>query len=168
MREDKFGQQIYDEDDIIDLYYKNPDINFRQMLTERSVDIPDVLNLQKIPYFVPYVNIDETLESFDKGKQKNWHMPDDYKDLDIVKYVLDKCQTEQELQRVGEELLLYVERDMLDLLRYLKFLVDVMRKNNVVWGVGRGSSVASYVLFLIGIHRINSIYYDLSIKEFLK
>jgi DNA polymerase III alpha subunit len=57
---------------------------------------------------------------------------------------------------------------MFVLLQYLKYLVDTMRKNNVVWGVGRGSSVASFVLFIIGIHRINSLYYDLSIDEFLK
>jgi DNA polymerase III alpha subunit len=53
-------------------------------------------------------------------------------------------------------------------LRYLKYLVDTLRKNNVVWGVGRGSSVASYVLFLIGVHRIDSLYYDLNVDEFLK
>jgi DNA polymerase III alpha subunit len=57
---------------------------------------------------------------------------------------------------------------MFSLLQYLKYLVDTMRKNNIVWGVGRGSSVASFVLFLIGIHRINSLYYQLSIDEFLK
>jgi DNA polymerase III alpha subunit len=57
---------------------------------------------------------------------------------------------------------------MFVLLQYLKYLVDTMRKNNIIWGVGRGSSVASYVLYLIGIHRINSLYYDLSIDEFLK
>ena len=43
-----------------------------------------------------------------------------------------------------------------------------MRKNSVLWGLGRGSSVASYVLYLLGVHRINSLYYDLDIKEFLK
>jgi DNA polymerase III alpha subunit len=57
---------------------------------------------------------------------------------------------------------------MFILLKYLKYLVDTMRKNNVVWGVGRGSSVASFVLFLLEVHRINSLYYDLSIDEFLK
>jgi DNA polymerase III alpha subunit len=81
---------------------------------------------------------------------------------------LDLCQIDAELQRVGQELLLYQERDLFDLLRYLKYLVDTLRKNNVVWGVGRGSSVASYVLFLIGVHRIDSLYYDLNIDEFLK
>jgi DNA polymerase III alpha subunit len=43
-----------------------------------------------------------------------------------------------------------------------------MRKHNIVWGVGRGSSVASYVLYLIGVHKINSMYYDLDIEEFLR
>ena len=52
--------------------------------------------------------------------------------------------------------------------KYLKYLVDTMRDNQVIWGVGRGSSVASYVLYLIGIHKIDSMYYDLPINEFLR
>jgi DNA polymerase-3 subunit alpha len=61
-----------------------------------------------------------------------------------------------------------MERDLFPLLRYLKYLVDTMRNNNVVWGVGRGSSVASFVLYKMGVHRINSLYYDLDPAEFLK
>lgn len=63
---------------------------------------------------------------------------------------------------------MYQDRDAFDLLRYLKYLVDTMRANNVVWGVGRGSSVASFVLYLIGVHKINSLSYDLDPTEFLK
>jgi len=88
--------------------------------------------------------------------------------MDIAAYILGLCYQKHELQRVGEELLLYQERDLFDLLRYLKYLVDVLRKNKVVWGVGRGSSVASYVLFLLGVHKIDSLYYQLDIDEFLK
>ena len=51
---------------------------------------------------------------------------------------------------------------------FMKYLVDTLRKNNIIWGVGRGSSVASYVLYLLGVHRIDSLYYDLDITEFLK
>jgi DNA polymerase III alpha subunit len=109
-----------------------------------------------------------TVEQFDNQMQSNWLMPEQYKTMDIAQYVLNQCQGEAELQRAGEELLLFQERDMFVLLRYLKYLVDTMRENNIVWGVGRGSSVASFVLFLLGIHRINSLYYDLSIDEFLK
>ena len=46
---------------------------------------------------------------------------------------------------------------MYNLLRYMIYLVDFMRANNIVWGVGRGSHVASYVLYLIGIHKVNPI-----------
>ena len=74
----------------------------------------------------------------------------------------------EELQRAGEELLLYQERNLFNLLRYLKYLVDVMKKNHLIWGVGRGSSLASYVLYLLGVHRINSMYYDLDPREFLR
>jgi len=63
---------------------------------------------------------------------------------------------------------MYQERDLFDLLRYLKYLVDRMSENNMIWGVGRGSSVASYVLYLLGVHRIDSLYYDLDPAEFLR
>jgi DNA polymerase III alpha subunit len=95
-------------------------------------------------------------------------MPDSYKQLDIAKHVLDLCSTQEQLQRVGQELLLFQERNLFDLLRYLKYLVDVMRENRVIWGVGRGSSVASYVLYLMGVHRIDSLFYDLDPHEFLR
>ena len=95
-------------------------------------------------------------------------MPEEYRNLDIAELVLGLCESEAELQRCGQELLLYQERDLFDLLRYLKYLVDVMRDHGVIWGVGRGSSVASYVLYLLGVHRIDSLYYDLDPGEFLR
>jgi DNA polymerase III alpha subunit len=95
-------------------------------------------------------------------------MPEKYKQLDIAEYLLKLCTKDAELQRVGTELLLYQERDMFDLLRFLVYIVDVMREQDIVWGVGRGSSVASYVLYLIGVHKIDSLYYDLDIAEFLR
>jgi DNA polymerase III alpha subunit len=98
-------------------------------------------------------------------------MPDEYKDLNVYKYVLGKAETpcEQPVQdRIWEEIKAYEERDMLNLLRYMIYLVDFMRENNIVWGVGRGSSVASYVLYLIGVHKIDSIQYGLDWQEFLR
>ena len=95
-------------------------------------------------------------------------MPDKYKNLDIATHVLGLCQSEAELQRCGAELMLYQERDLFDLLRYLAYLVSVMRENRIIWGVGRGSSVASYVLYKLGVHRIDSLCYNLNIGEFLR
>jgi DNA polymerase III alpha subunit len=95
-------------------------------------------------------------------------MPPEYQALDIAEHVLSLCNTQEELQRCGQELLLFQERNLFDLLKYLKYLVDVMRDNHVIWGVGRGSSVSSYVLYLLGIHKINSMFYDLDPSEFLR
>ena len=122
----------------------------------------------EVPHLKGYVTLADSIEEFDERFQKKWHMPNEYKELDIAEYVLGLCKEDYELQRVGQELLLFQERNAFDLLRYMKYLVDTLRKNNIVWGVGRGSSVASYVLFLLGVHKINSIYYNLDIEEFLK
>jgi DNA polymerase III alpha subunit len=95
-------------------------------------------------------------------------MPKKYQQLDIAEHVLTLCKTDAELQRCGHELMLYQERGLFDLLRYLTYLVDIMRDNQVIWGVGRGSSVASYVLHIIGVHKVDSIKYKLPIEEFFK
>ena len=97
-----------------------------------------------------------------------WFMPDEYKTLDISEWILLQCKTNEQLLRVQKELELFESHNMIDVLRFMKFLVDTLRNNSIVWGVGRGSSVASYVLFLIGVHKIDSIKYDLPIDEFFK
>jgi DNA polymerase III alpha subunit len=98
-----------------------------------------------------------------------WNMPEEYQSLDIRKYILDRHSlTDQEINRVDHELNEFINRNLIDLLRFLVYLVSMLRSNNIVYGVGRGSSIASYVLYLIGIHRINSFKFNLDIKEFLK
>jgi DNA polymerase III alpha subunit len=109
-----------------------------------------------------------TVAEFDRLNQEQWFMPDEYKTYDIVDWLYCECRTQEQKDRVTEELILFAQHNMIDLLKYIKYLVDTMRKNNIVWGVGRGSSVASYVLYLIGIHKVDSIKYQLQIKEFLK
>ena len=168
MRTDIYGQQIYNEMELCLLYLQDPNRTIKRALVENEIKFDEVLQLENAPELIQYNKLDMTVEQFDNKMQSNWLMPEQYKTMDIAQYVLNQCQGESELQRAGEELLLFQERDMFVLLRYLKYLVDTMRENNIVWGVGRGSSVASFVLFLLGIHRINSLYYDLSIDEFLK
>lgn len=170
MKYDEYGQGYTDTKELCDLLYSKPELNINLFQVEDPVEFNasvDALHAE-INKLGLYTSTRMPLDKYDAALQSQWHMPDEYKDLDIAKWVLDQCSAEYELQRVGEELLLYQERDLFNLLRYLKYLVDTLRKNNLVWGVGRGSSVASYVLFLIGVHKINSLYYELSINEFLK
>lgn len=168
MRVDKYGQIIYTENDLCEMYYKDPARSIKKIIVEEPIQFDEILELHDLPEISLYKDPGLSIMSFDSNLQNIWYMPESYKNFDIAKYVLDLCTSDAELQRVGQELLLYQERDMFNLLRYLKYLVDTMREHNIVWGVGRGSSVASFVLFLIGIHRINSLYYDLDIDEFLK
>jgi DNA polymerase III alpha subunit len=170
MKYDQYGQTYTDSNELCNLLYKNPKLDISLFQVEDSIEYNrSVAELHaELDLLDSYHNIDMSVEEFDRVLQTNWRMPQEYRELDIAEYALSLCKEEHELQRVGQELLLYQERDLFDLLRYLKYLVDTLRKNNVVWGVGRGSSVASYVLFLLGVHKIDSLYYNLDIDEFLK
>ena len=115
-----------------------------------------------------YVPIDVDKDKFDKTLQSEWFMPDEFKNLDVYRFLEEKCETPEQIVRVDQELVEFEKRDMLNLLRYMVYLVSYMRENNIVWGVGRGSSTASYVLYLIGIHKIDSIQFGLDWREFLR
>jgi len=170
MKYDSYGQVYASEDDLCAMLYKNPDLKLENFLIEDPGQFnraQDAL-YASVPRLKKYVPYTISLDEFDQLQQANWRMPDEYHTLDIAAWILDQCDGEAELQRCGQELLLYQERDLFPLLCYLKYLVDTMRKHNVVWGVGRGSSVASFVLYKMGVHRINSLYYDLDPQEFLK
>lgn len=168
MKTDIYGQIIYSESDLCDLYLTDPSRTIKTIITDQNIEFSDILNLENIPNCIKYTDPNTSIENFDIQLQNNWYMPDIYKNMDIAKFVLDQCKNEHELQRAGEELLLFQERDMFMLLKYLKYLVDTMKTNNIIIGVGRGSSVSSYVLYLIGVHKIDSLYYSLDIGEFLK
>lgn len=170
MKYDKYGRTYTESNELCNLLYKNPELDLSLFLIEDPQEFNksrDDLHAE-LPKLREYVELTDSISVFDAGYQSKWRMPQEYKDLDIAKYILDLCREEHELQRVSKELLLYQERELFDLLRYLKYLVDTLRQNNIVWGVGRGSSVASYVLFLLGVHKIDSLYYNLDVEEFLK
>ncbi len=173
MKINKFGEIVRDESDIVDLLMQGKTLDDLSGLTvDPSVDMETLAHLIENPQDLMTWRFPEdsdiSVPEFDQIRQRRWFMPDDYRNFDIAAHVLSLCQNQEELQRAGEELLLFQQYDLFDLLRYLRYLVDVMRSNNVIWGVGRGSSVASFVLYLLGVHRINSLHYDLDPREFLR
>lgn len=97
-----------------------------------------------------------------------WFMPQDYKDIDVVEYFAAKAITEVEIERVALELDLFISSGNTDLLRYAIYLGDVIYKQDVVVGVGRGSSVSCYLFYICKIHKVNSIKYNLSPYDFFK
>lgn len=162
MKQDSYGQVILDEDDLFDLVMKGRSyLSFEGMLVDDSVDAA-LFNC------IPYRNEHPTLEQFDIYNQSQWLMPREYYDLDIVDYLISRCRDEREVERCANELMVFSDRSLLNLLRYMVYLVDVMRENKIIWGVGRGSSVSSFVLYLIGVHRINPIECDLLFEDFMR
>lgn len=168
-----FGEVVFDQDDVIDHIMQGGyiqdlrDVTVNDLTWVRSLS----LSLENPGLFDTWHEAGDTdlsVQEFDVMHQNIWFMPDEYRDMDIAAHVLALCDTEAKLQRAGQELLMFQERDLFPMLRYLKYLVDTMHDNNMIWGVGRGSSVASYVLYLLGVHRIDSLYYDLDPGEFLR
>ena len=121
----------------------NPELDIGKVL----LDFPSKFNEANAKLYAGYPNIKTywrprmTVEEFDKANQQEWHMPASYQHFDIVSWLADQ---------------------------FLKYMIDTFRKNDIVWGVGRGSSVASYVLFLIGVHKTDSMLYELDVTEFLR
>ena len=172
MKTSKYGEMVFDESDLCDLIMQGHDIVNMPVTVEPDLDLERIASILEEPdslieWTFPYDN-DIPVPAWDAMQQRHWFMPDSYRDMDIAEHVLNLCSNDVELQRVGQELLMYQERGLFDLLKYLTYLVDTMRQHQLIWGVGRGSSVASYVLYKLDVHKIDSIFYDLDIKEFLR
>ena len=183
IKTDELGIPRFTNKDLVDMIYSGHVDKCHVVLCNPSDDIDKfnaAMREQYLPELTTYIPLDVDQKTFDGALQSEWFMPEEYKNMDITVYLFaklaEKLQVEpndelrhtEEWKRVTEEWKAFLERGMTDLLRYMVYLVDYMRENNIVWGVGRGSSVASYVLYLIGVHKINSIQFDLDWREFLR
>jgi len=114
------------------------------------------------------LELEQLVDNIEYSKQFN--IPQHYLELDVEQYIraLVPQADAKRKARVEAELELFRTRNLFSILQLLIYIIDTMRKHSLVWGVGRGSSVASYCLYLIGVHKIDSVKYDLDIREFLK
>jgi len=170
MRLDKYSNPVFNEQDLFDALYKGYEFsaNDTLLVEQRSENIKQLETQLGFKFIEPYETYFDIID-YDRACQSNWNMPDEYKNLDIEDWIWSQTPPwDPQHTRVTEELSAFKERNMLDLLRWLKYFVDYCRSNNIVWGVGRGSSVASYILYLIGVHKIDSIKYNLDWQEFLR
>jgi len=182
LKTDDLGIPRFSNRDLIDMIYSGNVEKCHVVLCDESDDVDKfnkAMEEQGLDKLQKYIPLDVDQKTFDGVCQSEWFMPDEYKTLGyeswIASRLMEKLQIDKidtttlpEWKRVEEELEAFRERGMVDLLRYMIYLVDFMRENDIIWGVGRGSSVASYVLYLIGVHRINSINYNLDWREFLR
>lgn len=107
-----------------------------------------------------------------------WQLPDSYKNLDVQERVFDeffkrlaslKYTTEQEdiaVRRLADEVNEVETRGMMDFMRTIVYVLDTFRTKDIVWGVGRGSSCACYILFVLGLHVVDCVKYEVPMNEF--
>jgi len=175
MKTDDLGIPRFTSRDLINIIYSGNVDKCHVVLCDPSDDVDrfnTVMEKQGLPKLQKYIPVDVEQKQFDAVCQSEWLMPEEYKKINILEYLTHNSKfrgcSKEVWDRVHEELEAFNERGMFDLLRYMIYLVDYMRENDIVWGVGRGSSVASYILYLIGVHRIDSIKYNLDWREFLR
>ena len=164
---DEYGRVVLDSEGLFELWYQGGNIDGVRIEQDDEI-----------------IAFNRECELHDKGefsllgnstepephevRNRRWLVPQRYLDMDITAYCLSLCATDIERARVRHEMQLFGFYDMLPVLQTLVYMVDLFRENKIVWGIGRGSSVASYVLYLIGVHKIHSIKYGLDIEDFLR
>lgn len=171
LKTNTYGQAILSSDNLRELILQGKNISHLNVVMDEEIELFEKFQSLLLNDTITFLDAPEekiTFDEFHQQRAEEWIFPAIYQQIDVYKWLIDRCKTQQEIDRVNEEYRMYEERDLIMLLRLFIFLVDYMRKNNFVWGVGRGSSVSSYILYLIGVHRIDSIKYSLPISDYLR
>lgn len=166
-----YGQAILNSDSLRELLLQGKNISHLNVVFDDEIRLHQEHQSELLSEVITFEGAPEEILSFDEFHEKcadQWIFPVIYQQIDVLAWLLDKCKTQQEIDRVHLEYKMYEERELIMLLRLFIFLIDYMRKNEFIWGVGRGSSVSSYILYLIGVHKVDSIKYGLDIKDYLK
>lgn len=113
------------------------------------------------------ITIDEnyvsTIEKF------KLNIPSIYRNIDIDEFFNKYTNNDiKHNARIKYELELCRRANTEDLFRQIIYIKDYLDNTNVTYGVGRGSSCASYLLYLLGIHLVNALEYDIHPSEFFK
>ena len=149
---DKFSRSQNNENIGIELLYNSKSLDGVEFIPTQDVnDYNMKCNELEVNPLTLLADMGIDVDTFHSSMQSQWMIPDHYKDIDINEYVVHKLPTQPTQEQINRV-----------------YIIDTMRKHELVWGVGRGSSVASYVLYLLGIHKVDSLKYNLDIKEFLK
>jgi hypothetical protein len=171
VKTDKYGNALLSVDEGKKALLHGMDIDFAIFDDIKEVDLFNRNGEQVLGYETVIRNPltgDMDMQVYHDLCTADWNIPEMYKKIDAKDFLLMLCETTIERERVEKEYAMFEERELVPLLQFLIFIVDYMRKSKVVWGVGRGSSVSSYCLYLLGVHKVDSIKYDLPIEEFLK
>lgn len=167
---DAWGRVRFHGDDAVELLMRGHDLT--TLLIEDGEVIAEYNQAcrahDKLNAIIPPIPTPDTPEVDTARRVATWFIPDEFRAIAVRERLLAMCQHDAAIARVNLEMDQFEARGMVPVLQLMFFLVDHCRTHGIVWGVGRGSSVASYCLFLIGVHKCDSLHYNLDITEFLR
>lgn len=168
----EFGEISLTEDEVIDALLHGNEISNVVLLDDTALSryertVKRVSTDNELVFY-PATNHSEPPTTVLRRRSSKWLIPPEYLYMDIAEYLMGRCSNDQEVARVEEELKEYIKRGEVITLIVMKYIVDKFRENKVVWGVGRGSSVSSFCLYLIGINKINPMKYGISYTDYFK
>lgn len=159
----KGGEILLSSKGVLSCLYEGVELNTENFLVDNSNDVllyNQFSSSHLDNHFYKLPNHEE--------RKNQWFYPEELNSLDLKQFFYSLCKTDIEKERVDNELKVYTEKNFDKFLRYCIYLSYVITQNHLVIGCGRGSSCASYLLFLLGLHKVNPIEYNLDIYEFLK
>jgi len=158
---DEDGRATVTSQGVIELAYRN--------------QLPGIFDWKDLEKQKQYKEVCELLDNepfeykdFAQHNTREWFTPPEYSEIDLKSYLQTRCSDSQQWTRAQQELEIVQRLNAEPIFKHLIYLVDVWRSNNMVWGVGRGSSVSCFLLYLIGLNKINPLDYDLDHREFFK
>lgn len=105
---------------------------------------------------------------------ESYQIPVEYLNIDLKEFVLAKYretlsgepESQIALARINTELGEIQKRGIESLFKTIIYVVDQFKKHQTVFGVGRGSSCACFILYVLGLNLVNPLKYDIPVDEF--
>jgi DNA polymerase III alpha subunit len=149
-----------------------------EVFTElRAMAHPDIKQYNKSSgYATPIDTWEDSGEGTEKGPNPEtfeWTIPKKYLDLDVAELCINaleekKLNSDVYIERLSWELLQMETKDMHQFVRCLLYVTHRFKEDGVLWGVGRGSSCASLIMYLLGINKVDPVKYNIPAEEFFK
>lgn len=112
----------------------------------------------------------------DDVKEIKWAMFD-MTETEIIDEIIDRCKNGKHadlmnddayMNRIEQELVEVVNEQQEGFILSVAMICDTLDQNGILRGFGRGSSCASLLLFMLGVHDVDPVMYDIPMSEFFK
>lgn len=136
---------------------------------DSDIDKYHVLSSDETDYYESLFNEHISVDVVDDEPEttSHKHTEEDF-DLLVNRLVSSERFQEKNIERLEEELEFFTRTENILFLNRLYDIIERFRKDGVVWGVGRGSSCGSYILYLLYVNDVNPITYDIPFHEMSK